>query len=158
MKTKVILIEDDCAPDAYEYFVEEMKQKYSLTPENFKKLGKKIEFGYELGNYRLEFYPDAPQWHLLSALEKINYPYSETVKGIRYESDFDLRKGTKKGGGFNCPDCNTQSFENDEILGFSPVQMNYAKYPNLDIDVGYVWEEKRKCKKCKTVYYIENGV
>ncbi len=60
----VLLLEDDCAPDAREYFEKRLLEKFGLTMKDFFEKGEKIEFGYKLGEYKLEYFPDDPYWRL----------------------------------------------------------------------------------------------
>lgn len=65
---KFLLIQDDSAPDAENHFNSQMKERYNLTIDRFKKLGKDIStdvsIGYRLNGYRLESFHDAQYWHL----------------------------------------------------------------------------------------------
>lgn len=60
----LLLVQDECAPDAHEYFVKAMETKYNLTLEMFYTFGTKTKFGWKYEDYCLEYYPDAPQYHL----------------------------------------------------------------------------------------------
>ncbi len=62
----VLLLEDDCAPDAREYFEKRLLEKFGLTMKDFFEKGEKIEFGYKLGEYIIECFPDDPYWCLSS--------------------------------------------------------------------------------------------
>lgn len=63
-ENKYILLEDDCAPDAYEFFCIEFERMLGITVDRFKDYGDRIEYGFEFEGYRLEYFPDAPQHHL----------------------------------------------------------------------------------------------
>lgn len=66
---KYLLQEDECSPDSHETFVRELKDKFYLTISDFQEKGKRIEFGYELGGLKIEYFPEEPWWHL-SLVEK----------------------------------------------------------------------------------------
>ena len=57
-KYKIILQEDDCAPDAFEYFEKEFKKKVGMDVKQFKQKAKMIDNDdtiiYELDNFRLK--------------------------------------------------------------------------------------------------------
>lgn len=67
-KYKKVLEEDECAPDAGEYFEKEMKEKYSLSFDDFKTVDSGddscIMKMAEDGKYKLEYWGDFPYWTL----------------------------------------------------------------------------------------------
>ena len=66
---KYLLQEDDCAPDAREYFIEQMKEKFNLDFNEFKQKGKRIEpdemtLEWHYQKYVLSISADQP-WYVL---------------------------------------------------------------------------------------------
>lgn len=67
---KVILQQDDCAPDSLEYFIEKFKELISISPSEFRHDATKeeIDNGYQtdfyLGDYKLSICADDPYWSL----------------------------------------------------------------------------------------------
>ena len=61
---KYLLIEDECAPDSYEFFNKKLKKITGYSIKDFKEKGNKIKYGYILNNYKIEYFPDEPLWHL----------------------------------------------------------------------------------------------
>lgn len=65
-----ILIEDECAPDAYFFFCEEFKKMMGISVHEFREAAVRVTgekddwIGYRLGIYRLETYVDCQHWHL----------------------------------------------------------------------------------------------
>jgi hypothetical protein len=64
---KYILEEDECAPDAREYFEKEMLKKFGITVKDFKEKGVKTEDGYEYNGFILEIFIEEQWWHLRKA-------------------------------------------------------------------------------------------
>ena len=60
---KILLQQDECAPDSLEYFKKEMKEKYNLTFDLFIEQGNLTDNGYQYKGYLLE-YKDEPYWTL----------------------------------------------------------------------------------------------
>lgn len=66
---KKLLQEDDCAPDAREYFIEEMKEEYNIDFSDFFKNGIQTEVDelctqYRLNGFILEYNGDDPYYRL----------------------------------------------------------------------------------------------
>lgn len=66
---KYVLVEDDCAPDAREYFMKNMKEKFNLDFMDFKKHGVKVEpdelsMEWHYNGYVLSFHGDDPFYKL----------------------------------------------------------------------------------------------
>lgn len=62
-----LLIEDECAPDSFEAFDREFAKLVGLTVKEFQALAKPIEsneFGKVYNGFVLEYFPEAPQYHL----------------------------------------------------------------------------------------------
>jgi len=69
MNKKYLLQEDDCAPDAREYFIKEMKSKYNLDFNDFKKHGvlhepDNLTMILEYKGFCLEYHGDDPVFKL----------------------------------------------------------------------------------------------
>lgn len=64
MVKQILLVEDECSPDAMEYFDSQLFKLTGLTLQDFFKNGERIEFGYALNEYKLEYFPDDPYWRL----------------------------------------------------------------------------------------------
>lgn len=70
-----LLIEDDCAPDALEYFEKNFTKIVGLTIREFEALAKPMEdneFGTEYNGFVLEYFPEAPQYHLSRLFDHVN--------------------------------------------------------------------------------------
>lgn len=59
---KYLLYEDDCAPDAREYFDKDMKEKYNIGLHDFKMLGRYVEVDNGM----------TLEWHLLGHVLEIS--------------------------------------------------------------------------------------
>ena len=72
-----LLQEDDCAPDAREYFEKEMVKKFNLSMNDFMKKGEKhiystgIERIYQ--NYVLSFFAEDPFYLLEQIVEDVSH-------------------------------------------------------------------------------------
>lgn len=72
MVKQILLVEDECAPDAMEYFDSQLFKLTGLTLKDFFKNGERIEFGYSLGEYSLEHLSDEPYWRLYKKIQQNN--------------------------------------------------------------------------------------
>jgi hypothetical protein len=70
MVKQLLLVEDECAPDALEYFDSQLFKLTGLTLQDFFKNGERIEFGYSLCEYSLEYLSDEPYWRLYKKFNK----------------------------------------------------------------------------------------
>ncbi len=65
---KLLLQEDDCGPDAREYFIKEMKEQFDLSIHDFAKHGIRTEddlcIQYKLNGFILEYNNDDPYYRL----------------------------------------------------------------------------------------------
>ena len=65
-----LLIEDDCAPDAYEYFNKDLEKITGHTKKEFIQGGLCVKekgglgFSYQLHDYTIEWTQDDPYWKL----------------------------------------------------------------------------------------------
>ena len=71
-KRKLVLEEDDCAPDALVYFIIEMREKFNLDFSYFKSNAKKVRINellveWRLGRYILSYSGDDP-YHKLEVV------------------------------------------------------------------------------------------
>ncbi len=92
--------------------------------------------------------------HILT-VEKTKYAFKNEGGYKEYKSYKDIIKNSisaNDDGG--CPKCSHQEYE---IIGISPMLTTFEKYPDRDVDMGYVWEEKVICESCGQSFIIHNG-
>ena len=59
-----LLAEDECAPDARDYFEEGFLRITGLLIGDFMERANKIGTSWKYNGFILEYFPDAPQYHL----------------------------------------------------------------------------------------------
>ncbi len=74
MKTKLLLCEDDCAPDAREYFEKEMKNKFNISFQDIMEKGTlitsdELTMEWRFQDYVLSYSADDPFYQLNRIME-----------------------------------------------------------------------------------------